>query len=91
MQVELTATPSQLTLTIDDSGPGIPPDKRASVTERFTRLDESRSSTTGGFGLGMSIIAAVVETHHGVMSLAESPTGGLRIVISVPISAGIRR
>jgi two-component system OmpR family sensor kinase len=87
VHVDLTATPSQLTLTIDDSGPGIPADKRGSVTERFTRLDESRSSTTGGFGLGMSIIAAVVDTHHGVMTLAESPTGGLRIVITVPITA----
>jgi two-component system OmpR family sensor kinase len=87
VHVDLTATPSQLTLTIDDSGPGIPADKRGSVTERFTRLDESRSSTTGGFGLGMSIIAAVVDTHHGVMTLAKSPTGGLRIVITVPITA----
>jgi two-component system OmpR family sensor kinase len=87
VHVDLTATPSQLTLTIDDSGPGIAADKRGTVTERFTRLDESRSSTTGGFGLGMSIIAAVVDTHHGVMTLGESPTGGLRIVIRAPISA----
>jgi uncharacterized membrane protein len=35
----------------------------------------------------MSIIAAVVDTHHGVMTLAKSPTGGLRIVITVPITA----
>jgi two-component system OmpR family sensor kinase len=84
VQVELTATPSQLTLTIDDSGPGIPPDKRASVTERFTRLDESRSSTTGGFGLGMSIISAVVDTHRGTLTLGESPAGGLRVQITAP-------
>jgi len=89
VHVELTATPSQLTLTIDDSGPGIPADKRGTVTERFTRLDASRSSTTGGFGLGMSIIASVVDTHHGIMTLAESPSGGLRIVINVPVSASV--
>ena len=71
---------------IDDSGPGIPVDKRLSVTERFTRLDDSRSSTTGGFGLGMSIIAAVVETHHGQLDLGESPSGGLRIRITAPQS-----
>jgi two-component system OmpR family sensor kinase len=82
--VSLQATTSDLVLTIDDSGPGIPADKRASVTERFTRLDDSRSSTTGGFGLGMSIIAAVIETHHGSLSLGESPAGGLRIRIRAP-------
>ena len=82
--VELTASDSQITLTVDDSGPGIPADKRSNVTERFTRLDESRSSTTGGFGLGMSIIASVVEAHDGSLELDESPTGGLRIRISAP-------
>ncbi len=82
--VELTAADSQITLTVDDSGPGIPADKRSNVTERFTRLDESRSSTTGGFGLGMSIIASVVEAHHGNLELDESPTGGLRIRITSP-------
>jgi two-component system OmpR family sensor kinase len=81
---ELTASDSQITLTVDDSGPGIPADKRSNVTERFTRLDESRSSTTGGFGLGMSIIASVVEAHHGSLELDESPTGGLRIRINAP-------
>ncbi len=84
VHVELTSTPTHVTLTVDDSGPGIPADKRGSVTERFTRLDESRSSTTGGFGLGMSIIASVVEAHGGALDLAESPTGGLRMRITVP-------
>ena len=83
--VSLISTEGNVVLTIDDSGPGIPVDKRASVTERFTRLDDSRSSTTGGFGLGMSIIAAVVETHQGTLTLGESPSGGLRIRISAPL------
>jgi len=86
VHVTLTSTESDVVLTIDDSGPGIPVDKRLSVTERFTRLDDSRSSTTGGFGLGMSIIAAVVETHHGELNLGESPSGGLRIRITAPQS-----
>lgn len=87
VHVELTVTPAHAVLTIDDSGPGIPADKRASVTERFTRLDESRSSTTGGFGLGMSIIASVVDAHEGHLELAESPAGGLRIRITAPLPA----
>jgi two-component system OmpR family sensor kinase len=84
VHVELTTSETDVVLTVDDSGPGIPADKRNSVTQRFTRLDESRSSTTGGFGLGMSIIAAVVETHHGSLDLSESPSGGLRIRITAP-------
>ena len=87
VHVELTATTERAVLTIDDCGPGIPADKRGSVTQRFTRLDESRSSTTGGFGLGMSIIASVVETHDGILELGESPAGGLRIRITAPRQA----
>ena len=84
VDVDLSVTSGRLVLTVDDAGPGIPADKRTSVTERFTRLDESRSSTTGGFGLGMSIIAAVVSAHGGTLTLAESPAGGLRMRLAVP-------
>lgn len=84
VHVSLINSDDMITLTVDDSGPGIPADKRVGVTGRFIRLDESRSSTTGGFGLGMSIIAAVIETHRGTLELGESPTGGLRIHITVP-------
>jgi len=85
VSVSLIGAGDSLVLTIDDSGPGIPADRRAGVTDRFIRLDESRSSTTGGFGLGMSIIAAVVETHHGTLELGDSPAGGLRIRITAPL------
>jgi len=84
VHVTLTDVEKDVILTVDDSGPGIPADRRAGVTGRFIRLDESRSSTTGGFGLGMSIIAAVVDTHDGTLELGESPAGGLRIRITAP-------
>lgn len=71
-------------LTINDSGPGIPANMRTEIFARFTRLDLSRSTETGGFGLGMSIVKAVVESHGGLIELGESPQGGLQIVISVP-------
>lgn len=73
-------------LEIDDAGPGIPPERRLYATQRFTRLDPSRSKLTGGFGLGMSIISAVVERHGGTVELSDSPLGGLRVRISVPAS-----
>ena len=71
-------------LTINDSGPGIPAEMRYEIFSRFTRLDQSRSTQTGGFGLGMSIVRAVVDTHDGTIALGESPQGGLQIKIEVP-------
>lgn len=73
-------------LVIDDSGPGIPENMRERIFDRFARLDDSRSTETGGFGLGMSIIKATVLAHLGTVALQESPTGGLRIRIQVPVS-----
>ncbi len=73
-------------LIIDDSGPGIPENMRERIFDRFARLDDSRSTETGGFGLGMSIIKATVLAHSGTIALQESPTGGLRIRIHVPVS-----
>ena len=72
-------------LIIDDSGPGIPENMRERIFDRFARLDDSRSTETGGFGLGMSIIKATVLAHLGTIALQESPTGGLRIRIQVPV------
>ncbi|MBU6279331.1 MAG: HAMP domain-containing protein [Actinomycetales bacterium] len=74
-------------LEIDDAGPGIPPERRAFATQRFTRLDPSRSKQTGGFGLGMSIITAVVQRHGGSIELVDSPLGGLRVRIQVGTKA----
>ena len=73
-------------LVVEDSGPGIPAHMRERIFERFARLDDSRSTETGGFGLGMSIIKATVIAHSGTISLEESPGGGLRIRIRVPVN-----
>ncbi|MFZ9213236.1 MAG: ATP-binding protein [Candidatus Nanopelagicales bacterium] len=71
-------------IVIDDAGPGIAEGLRNQVFERFSRLDESRSRETGGFGLGMSIIKSIVEKHNGKIALEDSKFGGLRIRISFP-------
>jgi len=73
------------TLLVDDSGPGIPADKRELIFDRFTRLDKARDSASGGFGLGMSIIKSIVLAHNGELELDESPMGGLRVRISAPV------
>ena len=69
---------------VNDCGPGIPVEKRTEVFSRFSRLDPSRSTQSGGFGLGMSIIKAVVDAHLGSIELGQSPSGGLQIRIQVP-------
>ena len=66
------------TIVVSDTGPGIPEDKREEVFERFTRLDNARS--TPGNGLGLSLVKAVVERHHGSITLQDN-NPGLRIIL----------
>jgi signal transduction histidine kinase len=62
-----------------DSGPGIAPDKRAAVFQRFYRVDESAQQ--GGFGLGLSIVAAIVNLHGFTLEVGSSECGGARLVL----------
>jgi two-component system, OmpR family, osmolarity sensor histidine kinase EnvZ len=71
-------------ITIDDDGPGIPPDKYEDVFRPFFRLDESRNVDTGGVGLGLTIARDVARSHGGDVALAPSPLGGLRVVVKIP-------
>lgn len=68
-------------LIVADRGPGIPPEDRERVLERFVRLDASRS--TPGTGLGLSLVAAIARLHGGTLAL-EDNLPGLRAVISLP-------
>ena len=72
-------------ITIDDNGPGIPPDKYEDVFRPFFRLDESRNVDTGGVGLGLTIARDVARSHGGDVALAGSPMGGLRVVVRIPV------
>nr|WP_206412921.1 ATP-binding protein [Nitratireductor soli] len=73
-----------LTITVDDDGPGIPPDMREDVFKPFVRLDEARNQDESGTGLGLSIARDIARGHGGDVTLEESPLGGLRAVIRVP-------
>ncbi len=75
---------------IDDDGPGIPPDKLEEVFEPFVRLETSRSSETGGVGLGLSIARSIARAHGGDVTLANRPEGGLRASLRVPLGTTIR-
>jgi len=73
-----------LTVTVDDDGPGIPPEEREAVFRPFYRLDRGRNVDDGGSGLGLAIARDIAMTHGGDVILAESPLGGLRAILMIP-------
>ena len=83
--VKLESNNNKLEITIDDDGPGIPVDKREDVFKAFYRLEESRNKETGGVGLGLSIAKDVITSHGGRIELLDSPLGGLRVLVSIPL------
>lgn len=79
--VSLSTGPDGPMLTVADNGPGIPPEFRDKVLERFFRLDASRS--TPGSGLGLSLVAAVARLHDARLELADNHPG-LKVTITFP-------
>jgi two-component system osmolarity sensor histidine kinase EnvZ len=75
----------RIEILVDDDGPGIPADKREEVFRPFYRLEGSRSRETGGTGLGLTIARDVIHGHGGDITLGDSPAGGLRARLSLPI------
>ncbi len=73
------------TITIDDDGPGIAADRREDMFRPFTRLEESRNPATGGIGLGLTIARDIARFHGGDVILEDSPLGGLRARVWVPV------
>jgi signal transduction histidine kinase len=73
-----------LLLHIDDDGPGIVAEFREKVFEPFIRLDTSRSRSSGGHGLGLAIVARIVEWHQGTITITGSPDGGARFTLHLP-------
>ena len=71
-------------MTLDDDGPGIPADRLADMFEPFVRLDASRSSATGGAGLGLSIARTLIRAHGGDITLVNREEGGLGVRVTLP-------
>jgi two-component system osmolarity sensor histidine kinase EnvZ len=74
-----------LTVTVDDDGPGIPLVMREEVFKPFLRLDDARNQDEGGTGLGLAIARDIARSHGGEIMLGESPLGGLRATVRVPV------
>jgi signal transduction histidine kinase len=81
--VEADAERGEARLSVADEGPGIPPDRRDSVFDRFVRLETSRS--TPGNGLGLSLVRAVATLHGGAVRLEDNAPRGLTAVLVLPL------
>jgi two-component system OmpR family sensor kinase/two-component system sensor histidine kinase BaeS len=75
-----------VSFSVEDSGPGIPEHERERVFERFYRLDPSRSTDSGGRGLGLSIAREIAKAHGGSIWATSSDLGGASLVVSLPLS-----
>ncbi len=84
VNISVTAEAERLTIVIDDDGPGLAPGQREEAMGRGKRLDES----SPGSGLGVAIVADIAALYGGELKLEESPAGGLRTVLLLPLAAG---
>lgn len=84
VHVAFTRNATHCMISVDDDGPGIPPDKREAVFEAFTRLDVSRERGTGGYGLGLAIVNRIAQWHGGHVSVQVSELGGARFMLEWP-------
>jgi signal transduction histidine kinase len=75
------------TISVADSGPGIRPDHRLAVFERFRQLDGGPTRRVAGTGLGLAIAKDFVELHGGRISIADAPEGGALFVVELPLEA----
>jgi signal transduction histidine kinase len=83
--VEVKRDSAEAVLVVADDGPGVAPEARDAIFERFTRVDDSRSRETGGAGLGLAIAREIVENHRGDITV-EPGGDGARFVVRLPAS-----
>ena len=86
IEVALETHDGVATMSVVDHGPGLKPDDAGRVFEPFYRAVASRSRDSGGAGLGLSIVAAVVDAHGGSVKVSDTPGGGATFEVELPIS-----
>jgi signal transduction histidine kinase len=84
MAVALTEQTGTVQLVVEDDGPGVSPEDRHRVFERFVRLDDARARDHGGSGLGLAIVAELVTAHNGTVTIGDATLGGARIEVTLP-------
>lgn len=76
-------------LSVSDNGPGVPDDELEAILRPFYRVDKSRQSSTGGFGIGLAIAERAVHLHEGKLVARNSPDGGLTVEMHVPLATSV--
>jgi two-component system OmpR family sensor kinase len=84
VEVRISASANDVALEVLDEGPGIPPEALPHIFERFYRAQISRDRSTGGAGLGLAIVAAIVRAHAGAIEAANRPEGGSVFTVRLP-------
>ncbi len=85
--VRLDVTPvasGRVRFVVADNGPGIPPDQRELIFDRFHRTDMARDRASGGTGLGLAIVRAIAQAHSGRVGAGDRPGGGAQIELELP-------
>lgn len=75
---------NQFHIAVEDEGPGIAEDRMEEMMQPFTRLEGSRNRETGGAGLGLALVRAIMAEHHGTLKLENRAEGGLRASLILP-------
>jgi signal transduction histidine kinase len=88
-QIELSREDAAFVVAVRDRGPGIPHDALENVFRPYYRLDKSRNRTTGGVGLGLTVVQAIVQGHGGEIILSNRPGGGVEARVTLPVSAPV--
>ena len=81
INIQLTKSSNNLTIIIDDDGPGIPKNEYKNVFKPFYKIDKSRSESKSSVGLGLSIASDIIRSHGGDITLDKSPQNGLRVKV----------
>ena len=81
--VSLQQSETDTVIIIEDDGSGIPEQQKEQVLQPFTRLEESRNKSSGGFGLGLAIVSRIIQWHQGTLIIGESELGGAKVQIKL--------
>ncbi|MGW4472694.1 sensor histidine kinase [Nonomuraea sp. NPDC004354] len=83
VRVETSVRSGRATLRVSNSGPVIPADRLPLLLQPFQRLESARKADGDGLGLGLSIVAAIVEAHHGTLEVRPLRDGGLEVIVAL--------
>ena len=83
--VKAAASNGSVTISVHDTGPGIAEADQAKIFEEFQQADSTKTKAKGGTGLGLAIARDIARSHGGDITLGDSPLGGLRASVRVPV------